>query len=167
MSTPKELRDQLLHALKGGSAHEEILSALSGVPEEARARRAAGLPHTLWQLLEHLRICQWDILEYARNPEHESPEFPKGYWPETDAPADDNAWEKSLREFRTDLEALQKIVNDPAVDLVAPIPHLDGVTWLRELMLVVNHNAYHVGQFLDLRRALGCWEVRRPSISGD
>jgi uncharacterized damage-inducible protein DinB len=167
MSTPKELRDQLLHALKGGHAHEEVLSALSGVPPEARGRRPSGLPHTLWQLLEHLRICQWDILEFARNPKHESPEFPKGYWPETDAPPNDDAWEKSLRAFRKDLEDLLEVVANPAIDLVAPISHLDGVTWLRELMLVVNHNTYHVGQFLDVRRALGCWDVKRKSISGD
>jgi hypothetical protein len=167
VSTPAELREQLLDALRGGHAHEAVVSALSGVPEEARGRRAAGLPHTLWQLLEHLRIAQWDILEYARNPEHESPEFPTGYWPETEAPPSGEAWEKSLRAFRKDLEDLLEVVANPTIDLVAPIPHLEGVTWLRELMLVVNHNAYHVGQFLDVRRALGCWEVKRKSIAGD
>jgi uncharacterized damage-inducible protein DinB len=158
MSTPEDVREQLLRALQGGSAHPEVTTALEGVPAEARGRRAPGLPHTLWQLLEHLRIAQRDILDFGRTPDHESPEFPKGYWPESEAPPSDAAWEESLEVFRGDLEALQEIVTDPQIDLTAPIPHLDGPTWFREVMLVVNHNAYHVGQFVQTRRALGCWE---------
>jgi len=158
MSTPEDVREQLLRALEGGSAHPEVTSALEGVPAEARGRRAPGLPHTLWQLLEHLRIAQRDILDFGQTPDHESPEFPKGYWPESDAPPSDAAWEESLEVFRGDLEALQAIVADPRIDLTAPIPHLDGPTWFREVMLIVSHNAYHMGQFVQTRRALGCWE---------
>jgi hypothetical protein len=158
MSTPEDVREQLLRALRGGSAHPDLTSALEGVPAEARGRRLPGFPHTLWQLLEHLRIAQWDILDYGRKPDHESPEFPKGLWPDSDAPPSDAAWKKSLKAFRDDLAAIEKIVGDRKVDLTAPIPHLDSVTWLREVMLVVSHNAYHVGQFVQLRRALGCWE---------
>lgn len=158
MSTPEDVRQELLRALRGGSAHPEVTSALEGVPAAARGRRAPGLPHTLWQLLEHLRIAQRDILDFGRTPDHESPEFPKGYWPDSDAPPSDAAWSESIAAFRDDLEALQEVVADPGVDLTAPIPHLDGPTWLREMMLVVNHNAYHLGQFVQARRTLGCWE---------
>lgn len=158
MSTPDDVRDQLVRALRGGGAHPEVTTVLEGVPVAARGRRAPGLPHTLWQLLEHLRICQRDILDFGRKPDHESPEFPKDYWPDSEAPPNEAAWKKSLDAFRDDLEALQKIVSDRKVDLTAPIPHLDGPTWFREVMLVVSHNAYHLGQFVQVRRALGCWE---------
>ena len=158
MSTPEDVREQLLRALQGGSAHPEVTSALGGVPAEARGRRAPGLPHTLWQLLEHLRIAQRDILDFGRTPDHESPPFPEGYWPESEAPPSDAAWAESIEAIRGDLDALQKIVADRKIDLTAPIPHLDGPTWFREVMLVVSHNAYHLGQFVQVRRALGCWE---------
>jgi len=158
MSTPDDVREQLLRALQGGSAHPEVTSALEGVPAAARGRSAPGLPHTLWQLLEHLRLAQRDILDFGRRPDHESPAFPKGYWPESEKPPSDPAWGESLAAFYTDLEALQKIVADRNVDLTAPIPHLDGPTWFREVMLVVSHNAYHLGQVVQVRRALGCWE---------
>ena len=158
MTTPDDVREQLLRALSGASAHPEVASALEGVPAAARGRRAPGLTHTLWQLLEHLRIAQRDILDFGRRPDHESPEFPKGYWPESEAAPSEAAWEESRKAFLDDLEALQEIVADPNVDLTAPIPHLDGPTWFREAMLVVSHNAYHLGQFVQVRRALGCWE---------
>ncbi|MGH9392088.1 MAG: DinB family protein [Vicinamibacteria bacterium] len=158
MSTPDDVREQLLRTLRGASAHPEVTTALEGVPAVARGRCAPGFPHTLWQLLERLRIAQRDILDFGRTPDHESPEFPKGYWPESEAPPSDAAWEKSLKAFLGDLDALQKIAADRNVDLTAPIPHLDGPTWFREMMLVVSHNAYHLGQFVQVRRALGCWE---------
>jgi hypothetical protein len=157
MSTPEDVREQILRALAGRAAYPEAASALEGVPESARGKRVPGISHTLWQLLEHLRLAQWDILEYGRNPDHESPEFPVGYWPASDAPPSDAAWNESLRRFFSDLEALRKIAADGELDLTAPIPHLEDVSWLRELMLVVSHNAYHIGQFVQLRRALGCW----------
>jgi len=158
MTTPDDVREQLLRALSGASAHPEVASALEGVPVAARGQRAPGLPHTLWQLLEHLRIAQRDILDFGRTPDHESPEFPKGYWPASEAPSGESAWEESLQAFLSDLEALRTIVADPKVDLSARISHLDGPTWFREVMLVVSHNAYHLGQFVQARRALDCWE---------
>jgi hypothetical protein len=158
MTTPDEVREQLLRALSGASAHPEVAAALEGVPAPARGRRAPGIPHTPWQLLEHLRIAQRDILDFGRAPDHESPEFPQGYWPASGAPPSEAAWEESRDAFLSDLEAIRSIVADPNVDLSAPIPHLDGATWFREVMLVVSHNAYHLGQFVQLRRALGCWE---------
>jgi uncharacterized damage-inducible protein DinB len=158
MTNPDDVREQLLRALQGGSAHPELTAALEGVPAAARGRRAPGFPHTLWQLLEHMRIAQRDILDFGRTPDHESPEFPEGYWPESETPPSDAAWGESLAAIRADLDVLQEIVADRNVDLTTPIPHLDGPTWFREVMLVVSHNAYHVGQFVQVRRALGCWE---------
>ena len=105
-----------------------------------------------------MRLAQWDILEFSRNPKHVSPEFPAGYWPETDAPPDDKAWQKSIRKFRADLKAMQDLVEDPAIDLLAPIPHGEGQTILREALLVADHNAYHLGQMVTVRRLLGAWE---------
>jgi hypothetical protein len=157
MNAPEEIREQLLRSLRG-AAHPEVVTALEQIPSADRGRRVPGLPHTLWQLLEHLRIAQKDILDFGREPDYESPEFPKGYWPEAEAPPSDAAWNESLRAFRRDLNAIEKIVGDPDVDLTAGIPHLDGITWFREVMLVATHNAYHLGQIVQVRRALGCWE---------
>lgn len=157
MSTPNEVREQLLRALQG-AAHPEVTPALEGVPPADRGRSVPGLPHTLWQLLEHMRIAQKDILDFGRIPDHESPEFPAGYWPLSPSPPSDAAWEKSLGAFRDDLDALSGIAMNRDIDLTEPIAHLDGATWFRELMLVVGHNSYHLGQVVQLRRALGGWE---------
>jgi hypothetical protein len=114
--------------------------------------------------MEHLRICQWDILEFSRDPNHVSPEFPDGLWPAADAPANDVAWEQSIAAFRRDHEAMCDLVADPATDLFAEIPHGQGQTILREALLVADHNAYHIGQLVMLRRCLGSWsEEPMPS----
>jgi hypothetical protein len=117
----------------------------------------AGVPHTPWRLLEHLRIAQWDILEFSRNPRHVSPPFPDGYWPTGDAPPESAGWDRSVAAFRADLQAMQDLVADPATDLFAPLAHGDGQTILREALLMADHNAYHLGQLVVLRRALGAW----------
>jgi hypothetical protein len=116
-----------------------------------------GLPHTGWQLLEHVRIAQWDILEFSRDAKHVSPGFPEGYWPKTPVPADGSAWDKSIEAFQRDLQEMIKLVKNPKVDLFAKIPHGEGQTVLREALLVADHNSYHLGQLVDLRRALGTW----------
>jgi hypothetical protein len=108
--------------------------------------------------VEHMRIAQWDILEFSRNPKHVSPEFPEGYWPSSDAPPDANAWRRSIAGFHADLGALQNLVKDSKSDLFRPFPHGDGQTLLREALLVADHNAYHVGQLVILRRLLGAWK---------
>jgi hypothetical protein len=105
-----------------------------------------------------MRICQWDIFEFSRNAEHVSPDFPDGYWPVTDGPPDVEAWDKSVEAFRADLQAMVDLVSDPGTDLFAPIRHGDGQTILREALLVADHNAYHLGQLVFLRRCLGAWE---------
>jgi hypothetical protein len=127
------------------------------LPAELRGRKPAGVPHTPWRLLEHMRIAQWDILEFSRNPRHVSPKFPDGYWPEGDAPPDEAAWDRSVAAFRADLKAMQELVADPATDLFAPLAHGEGQTVLREALLVADHNAYHLGQMVVVRRALGAW----------
>jgi hypothetical protein len=158
MTEDKALRSHLVKLLGSRQAHVHWEDALRDFPAKLRGVRPKGAPHTAWQLLEHLRIAQWDILEFSRNPRHVSPDFPKGYWPPTAAPPDGRAWQKSLAAFRADLKAMQDLVADPSVDLFARIPHGTGQTILREALLVADHNAYHLGQLVLLRRLLGAWE---------
>lgn len=153
----RALREHLISLLKGGGAHVHFMDAVEGFPGAKRGAFVAELPHTGWQLLEHVRIAQWDILEFSRNAKHVSPEFPEGYWPKTPGPPDDAAWTKSVDEFQRDLRELIKLVKNPKTDLYAKIPHGEGQTILREALLVADHNAYHLGQLVDLRRALGAW----------
>lgn len=152
------LREHVLYLLKGGGAHLNFEKAIVDLPEEFRGKKVEGASHTPWRLLEHLRICQWDILEFSRNPKHVSPEFPDGYWPDGDAPPNSDSWGKSVQAFRDDLQAMIDLVADPETDLYAKIPHGDGQTILREALLVADHNAYHLGQLVFLRRCLGAWE---------
>ena len=154
----KALREHLDYVLGGGGAHLDFDKAIAGLPPELRGVRAANTPHTAWRLLEHLRIAQWDILEFSRNPKHVSPEWPAGYWPEGDAPPDAAAWDRSVAAFKSDLAAMRALVNDPKTDLFARISHGDGQTILREALLVADHNAYHLGQLVVVRRLLGAWE---------
>ena len=151
------LREQLVSLLKGGGAHVHFMDAIEGFPEAKRGAFVEGLRHTGWQLMEHVRIAQWDILEFTRDAKHVSPGFPEGYWPKTPLPPDDAAWEKSVRAFQHDLLEMIKLVKNPKTDLCAAIPHGDGQTILRQALLLADHNAYHLGQLVDLRRALGAW----------
>ncbi len=153
----KALRQHLLHLLRGGSAHVDFEKAMADLPAELRGVKPIGTPYTAWRLLEHIRIAQWDILEFSRNPKHVSPQWPDGYWPEGDEPPSEATWDKSVKAFQADLKALQSLVADPATDLFAPIPHDDGQTVLREALLVADHNAYHLGQLVVVRRLLGAW----------
>src|SRR5262249_12509880 len=157
--TTAALREHLLYLLREGGAHLDFEKAVANVPAHLRGAKPPGQPHTPWRLLEHLRICQWDILEFSRNPRHISPSFPDGYWPKGDAPPDDGAWDRSVAGFRADLKAMQDLVADPATDLFARIPHGEGQTVLREALLVADHNAYHLGQLVTIRRLLGVWPV--------
>ena len=151
------LRQHLLSLLKGGNAHVTFEAAIKGLPVALRGKTPKGAEHSPWELLEHMRIAQWDIVGFSRNPRHQSPEFPKGYWPASSAPASDGAWAKSARAFRDDLEAMCGLVANPDTDLFATIPHGDGQTILREALLVADHNAYHLGQLILVRRLLGAW----------
>ncbi|HLI30368.1 MAG TPA: DinB family protein [Terriglobia bacterium] len=152
------LRKHLLYLLEGGGAHVSFETAIARLPRKFRGAKPPGAPHSPWQLLEHMRIAQWDILEFSRNPKHVSPEWPEGYWPATESPPGDRAWNKSLLAFRTDLQAMKKLVADPSVNLFSRILHGDGQTILREALLIADHNAYHLGQLILVRRLLGAWE---------
>ena len=153
----KALRQHLLYLLRGGGAHVNFDKAIAGLPVELCGVKPAGIPFTPWRLLEHLRICQWDILEFSRNPKHLSPEWPAGYWPEGDAPPDEAAWDKSVKAFCADLKAMQSLIANPSTNLYSQIPHGEGQTILREALLVADHNAYHLGQLVMVRRLLGAW----------
>jgi hypothetical protein len=151
------LRQHLLELLQGGGAHTKFDDVVKNVPEGLRGRKPTGFPHSLWMLLEHLRIAQWDILEFTRNPKHVSPEWPEGYWPKKETPPTTAAWNESIKKFHADLAALQELVKDPKTDLFAKLPWGDGQTILREALLVADHNAYHLAQMVDVKRLLGAW----------
>lgn len=159
MDRDKNLREHILYLLSGGGAHLNVEEVFGGIPVKLRGERIPGAPHTAWQLLEHMRIAQWDILEFSRNPKHVSPEFPEGYWPPAEAPVHREAWRRSVDAFRSDLEAMRQLVADSSTDLFAPIPHGDGQTILREALLIADHNSYHLGQFVLLRRLLKANQV--------
>jgi len=152
------LRQHLLDLLRGGNAHADFEAAVANLPSQLRGKKAAGAPYTAWQLLEHMRLAQWDILEFSRSAKHVSPPWPDGYWPKTAAPPSASAWNNSVRSFRADLKAMAKLVASPKSDLFARIPHGEGQTLLREALLVADHNAYHIGQLILLRRLLGAWK---------
>jgi len=154
----KLLREHLISLLSGRGAHLDWKAAFAGIPPKLRGVRPDGMPHSLWELLEHMRIAQWDILEFSRDPKHVSPDWPAGYWPETPEPPSAKAWEKSLKLFARDLTAMQKLAANSKTDLFARIPHGTGQTILREALLVADHNAYHLGQVVLIRRLLGAWK---------
>ncbi len=149
------LRAHVLELLVGGHAHVTFDAAVAGLPADLRNRAPKGVPHTPWRLLEHLRLAQWDILKFSTDAAHVSPKWPDGYWPTYEA--DEAAWRRSVRQFRGDLAAMRALVADPASDLFARIPWGDGQTLLREALLVADHNAYHVGELVVVRRLLGAW----------
>jgi hypothetical protein len=150
----RSLREHLLSLLRGGGAHIKFDEALKDFPVGLINARAAGVPYTPWQLLEHMRVAQWDILEFSRSPAHVSPDWPDGYWPDKTKEAGEDDWRRSVEGFRADLRALEALVEDETNDLYARIPHGEGQTLLREALLVADHNAYHLGALVTLRRAL-------------
>lgn len=152
------LRKQLVELLKGEGAHVPVEAALADLPPELRGRRPRGAAHSPWELLEHMRMALRDILEFTRNPKYVSPDFPSGYWPDQPAPANEAAWNASVKELRAILEDFSKMAADESNDLWAPIPHGDGQTMLREILLAADHTAYHVGQLVLTRRQLDAWE---------
>jgi hypothetical protein len=158
MNSDNVLREHLVKLLKGGDAHVVFDEAIESLPAELLGKRPEGGEYSPWELLEHLRIAQRDILEFSRDARHKSPKWPEGYWPAKPAPASEKAWEQSVREFRDDLNAMCDLVSDQKTDLFAKIPHGDGQTILREALLTADHNAYHIGQLVLVRRLLGAWK---------
>jgi hypothetical protein len=153
-----QLREQLARSLGWRDAHATFEDAVDGVPPGDRGRRAAGFPHTLWHLVEHVRIAQADLLEFCRNPSYEEMTWPEAYWPASDGPADEAEWKGSLDQVRADRESLAALTCDASTDLTGSIPHGTGQTYLREVLLALDHTAYHVGQMVMLRRLLGNWD---------
>lgn len=150
----KALRDQLLALLDGGNAHLNFEDFVKDFPVEKCGQRIEGLPYTAWQVLEHMRIAQWDILEFTRDANHVSPKWPKGYWPNVDEPGSTDLWNETVEKFRHDLNEMHELVANPATDLFAKIPHGTGQTILREVMLLADHNSNHLGALIVLSRIL-------------
>jgi hypothetical protein len=157
MTSDSALRKHLIDLLTGGNAHVTFDDVIRDLPAGLRGKRPKGAAHSPWQLLEHMRIAQWDILEFTRDPAHESPAWPDGYWPASPKPPSDEAWDETVAAFRADLRAVVRIVKARSTEFFAKIPHGDGQTVLREVLLVADHNAYHIGQLAIVRRLLGAW----------
>ncbi len=148
------IRTHLADMLNQPQAHLTFDDAIDDFPRDKRGVLPDGFAHTAWQLLEHLRIAQWDILEFSRDPKHVSPKWPEGYWPKTPAPPDDNAWDSSVARFRADLAAMTALIEDTKNDLFAKIPHAkSGQTLLRETIVLAKHNSYHIGQLVLLKKS--------------
>ena len=152
------LREHVVFLLDGGGAHVPFDDAVADWPKPLRGNRIQGFPHTAWMLLEHMRIAQRDILDFSRNRDYIALKWPEAYWPEGDAPEEAAEWEESVQACRADLDAIKALVENPKTDLYAEIPGSEGKTILREALLVADHNAYHLGQLVALRRILGDWE---------
>ena len=158
MKNEKSLREHVLNLLKGDGAHVDFEAAVKDLAANLRGKRPKGAEHSPWEVLEHLRIAQWDILEFIRNPKHVSPEFPSGYWPRSETPPSEKAWDHAVAAFRADLKAISDLLATDATDLFAPLPHAQDKTILREALLVADHNSYHLGELVLLRRLLGAWK---------
>jgi uncharacterized damage-inducible protein DinB len=157
MDREAALRDHLVRLLAWQDAHGTFEAAVGGVPPSHRERVPPDLPYSPWQLLEHLRITQHDILDFCRNPNYTELHWPDDYWPRSAAPPSDSAWDDSVRAFLEDRAALQALANDRSVDLLTTIPHGEGQTYLREILLAADHASYHAGQLIVVRRLLGIW----------
>ena len=157
MINDQSLRKHVIALLDGGQAYATFDKIINDFPAKLRGVVPKGLPHSAWMLLEHLRLTQWDILDFSRNPKYATAKWPDDYWPKDPAPPSAAAWGKSVRSFQTDLAELKNLVSNPKTDLFAKIPWGDGQTVLREALLVADHNSHHLGQMIDIRRVLGIW----------
>jgi hypothetical protein len=163
MNPDQALRNHLLKLLRGGQAHMTFEQAVADFPPAGINRRPPHVPYTSWHLLEHLRITQRDILDFIRDPSYREPSWPDDYWPPAEEEADTAAWAQTLRAFREDLQALEALVHDPTTDLHATMPHGQGQTILREILVVADHNAYHIGEFAILRQVMQTWPAAREA----
>jgi hypothetical protein len=158
MNQIDQLRQHLVKLLDWGSAHATFDAAVEGVPPELQGVQPEGVPYSLWQLLEHIRLAQRDILDFCRDPQYTAPSWPDDYWPTSPEPPTPDAWNESVDACRSDREEMKRMVADKETDLFAAIPHGDGQTYLREVLLVADHGAYHVGEMIAVRRMLGAWK---------
>ena len=154
----RAVRQHVIALLEGGHAHVTFRNAVADWPPAVRGVKPAGQPFTAWRVLEHIRISAWDIVEFTKSKQHASPDWPAGYWPPSDAPPDAAAWDKSVSQVEHDVAEMKRLVGDPATDLFARIPHGTGQTLLREALVLADHNSYHLGQLVLLRRLVGAWK---------
>lgn len=157
MPNDKNLRNHVINLLQGGHAYATFDTIVKNFPFEMTGKKPKGFDHSAWQLLEHIRIAQWDIVEFSLTADHISPKWPEEYWPKESTPASEKNWQNSVKAIKTDLKKMQDLVANPKTDLFAKIPHGTGQTILREALLIVDHNAYHLGQIVMLRKILGIW----------
>ena len=157
MTDDKVVRQQLVALLRGGNAHLDFERAVSQFPFDYINRKAPNISFSPWELLEHMRICQWDILEFIRNPQYKSPPWPNGYWPTEGESADENKWQKTLNNFRRDLSSVEDLIRDPNTNLYKSISHAPEYNIFREILLIADHNTYHLGELVILRKALSIW----------
>lgn len=157
MTQDQQLREQLAKILDWGEAHVNFQIAVKDFPLDLRGEVPPGFAHSAWELIEHLRIALWDIVEFTRDPRHKSPPWPKGYWPPSPVPPQDEAWDQCIQSVLDSLEDMRALVMDRSLSLLAPLPRGQGQTLLREALLVADHNAYHLGQLVQLRKALKAW----------
>lgn len=150
------LHQELVKLLQGGGAHADLKTALAGLPTDLRGAKTGNLPYTIWQLVEHIRIAQWDMLEFSKDDNHQSPKWPDDYWPKEAAPANDEAWEKSVKQVEDNLNEFIKLLKSE--DIYQPIPHGKGQTILREALQIADHTAYHTAEIIVIRRLLGAWK---------
>lgn len=158
MTNDQALRKHVVALLDGGQAYATFDDIVGVFPARQRGEIPKGLPHSAWMLLEHMRIAQWDILDFSRNPKYKAMKWPDDYWPKTPAPPGAAAWDKSVKSFHEDLDAMKALVTDPKTDLFAKLPWGEGQTILREALLIADHNSHHLGQLIDVRRLLGVWK---------
>ena len=158
------MRDQLLALLRGGNAHMGFDNALESFPLAYINTKAPNVSYTPWHILEHMRISQLDILEFIRTPDHVSPGWPDGYWPAPDQLASEAQWETTIGQFRADLKVLEELLTDPGTDLLGPIPHAPDYTVFREILVVADHNAYHIGEFAILRQVMETWPASKGAF---
>jgi hypothetical protein len=161
MDQEQLIRKQLVTLLNSEEAHMCFAEAVADFPAEFMNTRPPNVSYTPWHLLEHMRLAQWDILDFIRNPKYVAPEWPAGYWPPTDSEADPIAWHNTIKQFESDRRALQNLVLDLDTDLYVPIPHGQGQTIFREILVVSDHNAYHLGEFAILRQVMSTWPKGR------
>ncbi len=157
MEAQKPIRKLLLDQLKGRTAHVDFGQAVQGLTYKQAGIKVEGVPHTVWELIEHIRIAQDDILEFCKNPDYEEMNWPEDYWPAKSSPTSKKEFEQSIQSVRDGIEAMRNLIRDPENQLQTPFPHGDGQTLFREAMLIVDHNAYHIGQIVLIRRLLGSW----------
>jgi len=158
MENENKLRQELIHYLERPHTHAVLADAVKDFPDKLMNEKPLNIPYSFWQMLEHIRISQWDMIDFIRNPNYKEIEWPKDYWPDDNEKATAKMWNDAVKKFEQDLADLKKIIEDPKTDLFAPIPHGSGQTIFREALQIIDHASYHMGQLIVMRRMVGEWK---------